>query len=325
VVSILGFVKLPTGFVPQEDEGYAVISVQLPEGASLHRTQDVVARADEIIRAVPGVDETLGISGYSMIDSSAGSNKGSLFVTFKDWANAPTPTRASRRSWRRSTRGSVAFRRAGWSASSRRVSRASAWPAASRWSCRTARGVGLNTLEQVTNSFTRAASGQSTIAAMFSSYRANSPQLFVEVDREQAQRLGVPLGEVFGALQAYLGSAYVNDFIQFGRIFQVKAQADAAFRATPEDILRLDVRSATGAMVPLGSIVSIEEVLGPQIVTHHNIYPSAKVNGFTPPGVSSGEAMETVRQLAASQLPPSVGYEWTDLSYQEDQASGSRP
>ncbi len=322
-VSVFGFAQLPTGFVPQEDEGYTVINVQLPEGASLERTRKVVAHASEIARSTPGVDGALGISGFSLIDNSAGSNKGALFVTFDTWDDRPGPELSQRAIVGKINAGLSQIQE-GTVVGFQPPSLPGVGMAGGvSLVIQDRGGVGLGTLEQVTNEFTRSGSGQSTIAAMFSSYRANSPQLFVDIDREQAQRLNVPLGEVFGALQAYLGSAYANDFIQFGRIFQVKVQADAPFRATPEDILRLDVRNASGGMVPLGAIVSIQEALGPQIVTHHNIYPSAKINGFTPPGVASGDAMETVRQLAGSQLPPTIGYEWTDLSYQEDKASGS--
>ncbi len=321
--SVLGFMRLPTGFVPQEDEGYTVVNVQLPEGASLSRTTDVVARASEIARAVPGVAGALGITGFSLVDGSAGSNKGALFVTFDHWDERQTPELSQAAIIGRVNAGLRQIQE-GTVVGFQPPSLPGVGVAGGvSLVIQDRGGVGLKTLEQVTNEFTRAGSAQSTIALMVSSYRASSPQLFVEVDREQAQRLGVPLGEVFGALQAYLGSAYANDFVQFGRIFQVKVQAEARFRASPEDILRLDVRNARGDMVPLGSIVKIEEVLGPQIVTHHNIYPSAKINGFTPAGVASGEAMETIRQLADAQLPPAIGYEWTDLSYQESKASGS--
>lgn len=322
-VAVLGFGRLPTGFVPQEDEGYTVVNVQLPEGASLGRTAEVVARASAITRDTPGVKGALGISGISLIDGSAGSNKGALFVTFDNWDERTEPDLAQ---------GAIIARLNAQLASIQEATVVAFEPpslpgvgVAGGFSLALQdRGnVGLDTLERVAVEFSRAGSAQPTVAGMFSGFRASSPQLFVDIDREQTQRLDVPLGEIFGALQAYLGSAYANDFVRFGRIFQVKVQADAEFRMAPEDILRLDVRNTRGEMVPISAVASVEETLGPQIVTHHNIYPSAKINGFTPPGVSSGEAMQTVRQLAAAQLPPTVGYEWTDLSYQENKAAGS--
>ncbi|GAB5495999.1 MAG: multidrug efflux RND transporter permease subunit [Phycisphaerales bacterium] len=323
VVAVLGFASLPTGFVPQEDEGYCVGNIQLPEGASLERTAEVVSRASEVADSIPGIKGTLGISGYSIIDGSGGSNKGSLFITFDHWDERADKELAQsaivaklNSGFRQIQEGSVVSFAP---PSLPGVGMSGGFSLA----LQDRGGVGLGTLEQISGRFNRDGSTQSTIAGMYSSFRAASPQLFVAIDREQAQRLHVPMNEVFGALQAYLGSAYANDYVQFGRIFQVKVQADARYRMNPEDILRLDVRNSKGDMVPLGTIVSVEEKMGPQVVTHHNIYPSAKINGFTPPGVSSGQAMDTVRAMASSQLPPSIGYEWTDLSYQEDKASGS--
>lgn len=323
VVAIMGFASLPSGFVPQEDEGYCVTNIQLPEGASLERTAAVVSRASEISSSIPGIKGTLGISGYSIIDGSGGSNKGSLFVTFDHWDERATGDLSQEAIVAKLNAGLRQIQEGTAVAFSPPSLPGVGMSGGFSLALQDRGGVGLATLEQVAGAFNQTGATQSSIAGMYTSFRASSPQLFVEIDREQAQKLHVPLSEVFGALQAYLGSAYANDFVQFGRIFQVKVQADAQFRVTPDDILRLDVRNSFGDMVPLGSIVSIEEILGPQVVTHHNIYPSAKINGFTPPGVSSGQAMDTVRDMSSSQLPPSIGYEWTDLSYQEDKASGS--
>lgn len=321
--AVMGFASLPTGFVPQEDEGYCVANIQLPEGASLERTTAVVNRASEITAAIPGVKGTLGISGFSIIDGSGGSNKGSLFVTFDHWDERSTSELSQDAIVAKLNAGLRQIQEATAVAFSPPSLPGVGMAGGFSLVLQDRGGVGLGTLEQVAGAVNQTGTSQSSIAGMYTSFRASSPQLFVEIDREQAQRLHVPLSEIFGALQAYLGSSYANDFVQFGRIFQVKVQADAQFRVTPDDILQLDVRNTFGDMVPLGSIVSIEEILGPQVVTHHNIYPSAKINGFTPPGVSSGQAMDTVRDMAATQLPPSIGYEWTDLSYQEDKASGS--
>jgi HAE1 family hydrophobic/amphiphilic exporter-1 len=183
-------------------------------------------------------------------------------------------------------------------------------------------GVGLTTLEQMANEFVREGNGNSALQRMNSGFRANVPQLFVDIDREQVKTMGVQIGDVFNTLQSALGSAYVNDFNQFGRIYQVKLQAESDFRAVPEDIRRLEVRGPTGEMVPIGSIASVQEVLGPQVVTHHNIYPSAKITGGIGDGFSSGEAMQVLEDAARKKLPTTMGFEWTDISYQEKQASG---
>jgi HAE1 family hydrophobic/amphiphilic exporter-1 len=321
-ISLYGFTLLPTGFVPQEDEGYCIVNVQLPDGASLQRTVNVVHRVNELIEQVPGVEDSVGIGGYSLIDGSAGSNKASFFVTFDPWDD-----RADEALHQKAIVGGINRRVAQIQEAIVLGFEPPSLPGVGMaggfsLQMQDRGGTGLGMLEQVTNDFIRDAAGYPGIAGAFTGFRANTPQLFVEIDREQVRKLDIPLSEVFGTLQAYLGSAYVNDFVRFGRIYQVKAQADSPYRAGPEDIRRLEVRNRAGDMIPLATVVNVQEVLGPQIVTHHNIYPSAKINGFTAPRVSSGQGMELIRQMAAQKLPPTMGYEWTDLSYQEDRASG---
>ncbi|MEM7229173.1 MAG: efflux RND transporter permease subunit, partial [Planctomycetota bacterium] len=318
-----GFTLLPTGFVPQEDEGYCVVNVQLPDGASQERTSRVVDFANEMIMDVPGVKDSLGITGFSLIDNSAGSNKASFFVTFEHWDDRPTAELSQQAIVANINQRVAAIQEAaaiGFEPPSLPgVGMAGGFSLA----LQDRGGSGLGMLEQVTNDFVIDGVAQPTIAGMFTGFRSNTPQLFIDIDREQVRKLDVPLSDVFGSLQAYLGSAYVNDFTRFGRIYQVRVQADASFRASPEDIRQLEVRSRRGKMIPLNTLFEVREVLGPQVVNHHNIYPSAKINGFTVPGVSSGDGMSLVRSIAAQKLPPTMGYEWTDLSYQEDLASGS--
>jgi HAE1 family hydrophobic/amphiphilic exporter-1 len=153
-------------------------------------------------------------------------------------------------------------------------------------------------------------------------FRASVPQLFLNVDRTQAKRMNVPLGNVFGTLQTYLGSTYVNDFNRFGRTYQVRAQADAKYRAESEDIRRLYVRNADGDMVSLGALVQVEETLGPQLLKRFNLYPSASINGQPTPGFSSGDALALMEQMASEKLPGGMGYEWTNMSYQEKKVGG---
>src|SRR5262249_28440179 len=157
----------------------------------------------------------------------------------------------------------------------------------------------------------------------FSSFQINVPQLFADVDRDKVKQLGLPVNDVFQTLRIYLGSAYVNDFNKFGRTYQVIAQADAPFRSTAEDIGRLQVRNLMGQMVPLGSVLSVKQSYGPDQVTHYNGYPSADINGSAVPGVSAGEAVQRMEQLAASTLPNGVGLEWTELTYQQKLAGNT--
>ncbi|MCA9411859.1 MAG: efflux RND transporter permease subunit, partial [Candidatus Omnitrophica bacterium] len=184
-------------------------------------------------------------------------------------------------------------------------------------------GSGLANLQNAASDMVDAGNSQSAIGRMYSSFRAGVPQLFLNIDRDQVKEMRVSLGEVFNTLQAYLGSMYVNDFNKFGRIYQVMVQADSEYRAEIEDIRSLEVRNAMGEMVPLGAVVEVEEILGPQTITHYNIYPSAKIMGSAAPGVSSGRAMELVEQMAQKTLPQSMGFEWTDISYQQKVSAGS--
>jgi HAE1 family hydrophobic/amphiphilic exporter-1 len=163
---------------------------------------------------------------------------------------------------------------------------------------------------------------QSGLAALNSTFRAGVPQLFADVDRDKVKSLGVPLTDVFDTLQAYLGSTYVNDFNLFGRTYQVRLQAEPSFRLTPADVRNLEVRNAQGQMVPLGTFVDVQDTIGPQIILRYNLYPTAIITGEAAQGYSSGQALELMEQMLRSKLPPSMGYEWTGISYQEKKVGG---
>jgi HAE1 family hydrophobic/amphiphilic exporter-1 len=183
-------------------------------------------------------------------------------------------------------------------------------------------GVGFDALQEIANELVADGTGQSGLVALNTTFRARVPQLFADVDRVKAKTLGIPLDGVFGTLQSALGSAYVNDFNKFGRTYQVNVQADAAFRQTRRDIQDLRVRNQSGQMIPLGTVVGVEESFGPQLVTRYNLYPSAAVNGEAASGFSSGQALLLMEKMAHAVLPLSMGFEWTGMSYQERQVGG---
>jgi HAE1 family hydrophobic/amphiphilic exporter-1 len=178
-------------------------------------------------------------------------------------------------------------------------------------------GAGPEALQQVVDEMVRDGNTQTGLRRLNSTYRAGVPQLFVDVDRTKAKSLGVPLSSVFGTLQAFLGSAYVNDFNLYGRTYQVRVQAEPGFRLSADDIRRLEVRNQDGRMIPLGTMVDVEDTIGPQIVSRYNLYPSAAIIGEAAPGYSSGQALEIMEEMARTKLPPSMAYEWTGISYQE--------
>ena len=178
-------------------------------------------------------------------------------------------------------------------------------------------GVGLQELEKMTREVIADGNAQSRLSNLNTTFRATVPQLFAQVDREKAKKLGISLNEVFGTLQAYLGSAYVNDFNKFGRTWQVKVQADHRFRIEPKDIRQLDVRNDQGEMVPVGTLVEVERTLGPQTILRYNLFPAASITGQAAPGFSSGQALLLMEQMARAKLPLSMGFEWTGMSFQE--------
>ena len=186
------------------------------------------------------------------------------------------------------------------------------------------RDLGLPALEAAAQKMIATGSNQPALRNLNSTFSARVPQLFVEVDRTKATNLNVPLSSIFGTLQSCLGSAYVNDFNRFGRTYQVRVQADSQYRTQADDIRRLYVRNADGAMVPLGTLVTVRPTSGAQVITRYNLYPSAQINGEAAPGFSSGDALTLMEQMADSQLPDGMGFEWTGMSYQERLASGSQ-
>jgi HAE1 family hydrophobic/amphiphilic exporter-1 len=320
--ALWGFAQLPTGFVPQEDEGWAMISVQLPDGSAQHRTDNVLQRIEKIAQDTPGIANVIAITGYSIIDQAIASNAGTVFVIFEPWDARTDPLQSQ---------GSII---ASLNKAMRPIQEATAFSfplpslpgmgnnAGLPAQLEDRSGAGLRALSAASDQLIAATTSQSAIAAAMTTFRTNTPQLFVDIDREGVISRNVAMQDVFDTLGAALGSAYVNDITLAGRIFQVRVQADALFRATAEDITRLEVRSRDGAMVPLGAVAQIEDRVAPAVVTRYNVYPAAKIMFVTSPAVSMGAGMALVENTARETLPPGFEIEWTDIAYQAQQ-SGS--
>ena len=314
------FSQLPTGFVPSEDQGYVFVNVQLPDAASKQRTTEVMNSLNDIYSSTPGVDGWLSISGYSLLGGHSGSNIGFSIVILDPWDDRTSATT--------SIEGIQQELRKKFSAIQKAVVFSFAPPPIDglgasggfQMEVQNRGGSGYDELQSNTMDLVDAAAGQSGLTALNSSFRANVPQLYVEVDRTKAKTMNVPLSRVFSTLQAYLGSAYVNDFTYNNRSYQVTVQAESQFRSSVDDITQLDVRDANGHMVPLGSIVTVRDDFGPAVVRRYNLYPSAPINGSASLGFSSGQALKLMEQVAESRLPPSFGYEWTGMSFQEKEA-----
>lgn len=314
--------KVPTGFLPIEDQGYVISSIQLPDAASQSRTKAVTDRVNKILADTPGVMTWFNIGGMSLVDGSAASNAATIFIRFDDWEDRKDPS-LSLQGVLGNLMGQFSnIKEAQIVAFPPPAIRGLGFRSGFQMQVEDRTGVGLPELGGAVERIVEGARGQSKLAGVNSSFRAGVPQLYIDIDRVKVKTLDLPLSSVFGALQTYLGSAYVNDFNKFGRTFQVRVQAEENFRLDPRDIERLEVRNNRGQMIPLGSVVKVERSFGPQIIQRYNLYPTAAVRGEPAPGVSSGEALTIMEQIARQELPDSMGYDWTGESFQEKRISG---
>ncbi|MFV2067982.1 MAG: efflux RND transporter permease subunit [Pirellulales bacterium] len=319
-----GFGRLPTGFIPTEDQGYAFVNVQLPDAASLGRTSEVMTQIDKIIKETPGVSDWVTVIGYSLLSGTNGSNLGLVAVVFEPWEDRTDPSLSQdailahlREEFRKVT-AAIAFAFVPPAIDGLGVAGGFQMQVQDRGE------TGLFALQTATEEVIEAGNSQAGLTALNTTFRATVPQLFVDIDRTKVKTLGIPLSAVFETLQAYLGSAYVNDFNRFGRTYQVRVQADGKFRVSADDIKQLDVRNQRGDMVPIGTFVDIQETFGPQVIQRYNLYPSAQLNGEPAIGFSSGQALTLMEQIADATLPASMGYQWTGMSYQEKLVGGEQ-
>jgi HAE1 family hydrophobic/amphiphilic exporter-1 len=312
--------RTPTGFISQLDRGILIISIQLPSGATLERTDAVMRRATEIVLTTPGVKDSAGFTGRNGATFTNATNAAAIFAVLEDF-----PDRAAKGLDINKVANNVRQRLGQIQEAFALVFipppvRGVGASAGFSMRLQDKAGIGPDALSRAAQALIQAANRTPGLQNVFTTFQTTTPQLFVDVDRDKAQMLRVPVSSIFEALRIYMGSAYVNDFNMFGRTYRVTAQADAAFRADPESVGRLRVRNADGQMVPLGSLVAFREIAGPERVPRYNLFPTVEINGSGAPGVSSGQALDKMRALAAEVLPAGVDYEWTDLSYQEVKA-----
>jgi multidrug efflux pump len=319
-LTVQGFRTVPVGFIPEQDKGYLLVNAQLPDGASLERTEEVVARLRDIALETPGVDHTISVPGYSVVLSTNLSNVGGIFVILKPFeerkgnkaVSAPAVMDGLRKRYREEIQEA-------------RVAVFGAPPVDGLGSTggfklqvQDRGGSGPEALEGGVQSLADKGNEQrGRLTGLFSSYTASQPQVYLEVDRVKVKAMQVNLDDVFATLQAYLGSAYVNDFTRFNRNWQVNVQADARYRLKPEDIGKLEVRNARGDRVPLSAVLIVHDATGPAIVNHYNMYPSAEITGNTAPGTSSGQAITIMNALSKKDLPGGMEAEWTELTLQQ--------
>lgn len=325
-LSLIGLIRTPTGFLPTEDQGYVVVAVQLPDASSLNRSRTAMEKLAKVIRGVPGVSETIviGGSGSSPIDSSAALfNSGVIYAVLKPFKE-------------RKDAGTIQTIHEGVIRAVSGVQEANCLVMLPP----PIPGLGISDgfqmqvelcsgtfdyekLARLTKEIVSEANRQPSISSALTPFRADVPQVFLRLNRREAETYGVSISSVFNALQTYLGSTYVNQFTKFGRTFDVYAQADAPFRMNSEAIRQYSVKSSSGGMVPLGSLASIGPACGPSVIQLYNLFPSASLIGSARHGFSSGESLKTMESIALRLLPQGMKYQWTALSYQEKLAGSS--
>src|SRR4029077_9011694 len=316
-----GFTRVPSGFVPIQDKGYLVVNIQLPDSASLERTVEVTEAVEKIALDTPGVAHTVAVPGLSFVLNANSSNYGNMFVILKPFHERRDPAltgeaivghlrgRLQREvpEARVLAFGAPAVRGLGNAGGFKLMVEATG-------------DVNFDELQARADNLAAQGNQQPGLVGLFNSFRARTPQLYADIDRAKVRTMGVALTDVFDALQAYLGGYYVNDFTRFGRTWQVNVQADAPFRADAETLKQMKIRNADGDMVPLGSVIDVRDSVGPVTITRYNMFPAATITGASLPGVSTGDVLRTMERLSGKELPRSMAYEWTELSYLQKQA-----
>jgi multidrug efflux pump len=317
------FKAVPSGFVPAQDKQYLIGFAQLPDGATLDRTDEVIQRMGEIMKKNPNVEDAIAFPGLSINGFTNSSNSGIVFATLKPFDQRKRADQSG---------GAVAGQLNG-AFSSIQDAFIVMFPPPPVAGLGTTGGfklqiedrasVGYDQMDVAVKAFMAKAYAAPELTGMFTSWQVNVPQLYADIDRTKARQLGVPVTDIFDTMQIYLGSLYANDFNKFGRTYSVRVQADAPYRARAEDVGLLKVRSTSGEMVPLAALMKVNSTFGPERAMRYNGYLAADINGGPAPGYSSGQAQDAITKIAAETLPKGVSFEWTELTYQEILAGNS--
>jgi multidrug efflux pump len=316
-LAFVGFAHVPTGFVPPQDKQYLVSFAQLPDAASLDRTEGVIRRMSDVALKQPGVESAVAFPGLSINGFTNSTNSGIVFVTLKPFDERRDPSLSAGAITAALTQKYSAMQDAYIAIFPPPPVNGLGTIGGFRLQVEDRGDLGFEELYKQTQGLIGASQKTPALAGLFSSYQVSVPQVDANIDREKAKAEGVDLTDVFETMQSYLGSLYVNDFNRFGRTYQVNVSADPSYRHEPEDILRLKTRNAAGEAVPLGSFVTVKQGVGPDRVQHYNGYPTAEINGGAAPGFSTGQAQEAMEKLAKDNLPNGMSFEWTELTYQQ--------
>jgi hydrophobe/amphiphile efflux-1 (HAE1) family protein len=322
LLTYYAFVHVPTGFVPQQDKGYLLLNVQLPDSASVQRTREVMTVIEDIVRQNAGVEHTVGISGQSLLLNTNAPNLGSMYIMLKDFAarrgqTADDIAAEVRQKCRQKVREAA-------------VTLFGAPPidglgttGGFKLMIEDRGNLGLAELQKISDQIVDKANDTPGLQGVFNSSRADTPWLYLDIDRTKCMAVGLALSDVFNALQMNLGSYYVNNFNEFGRSWQVNVMADARFRKRVEDIRKLQLPNRTGQMVPLATVLRVVDTSGPVMLMRYNMYSATAITGNIAPGTSSSEAIDLTEGIADRTLPPAMAYDWTELTYMQLQAGNT--
>jgi HAE1 family hydrophobic/amphiphilic exporter-1 len=312
------FARHPTGFLPEEDQGYAIVVGMLPEGSSQPRVREVSGQVDALLKKTPGIASWVTLGGFSILDTANVSNIFTTFAIYEPWDK-----RGAALSQERILAGLrqklTSLEKAEFAVLVPPPIAGLGQSGGFQMMVEDRKSLGLVGLEEGTMELIRAARGQTGLRGVATTFNARTPQLFLDINRTKVESLEIPLNNVFNTLQAYLGSAYVNLFNKFNQSYQVYVQAAAPYRLTPENIKDLYVRNNKGEMVPLGTLLTIKRTLGAELLTRYNLYPSVAIFGSAAPGFSSGQALNLMEQVAKNTLPEGISNDWTATAYQEKQ------
>ncbi|HEV8439594.1 MAG TPA: multidrug efflux RND transporter permease subunit [Methylomirabilota bacterium] len=316
--------RLPTGFLPDEDLGYIIVSVTLPDAASLERTDAALRKVEEILKAQSGVQSMVSFAGFGVLTGTYNSNAGTIFVPLKPWDQRKSRDQHALAIIDQLRRKVAAIPDAFILVFNPPPIRGLGNVGGFQFELQDRSGKDLAFLEGATSKLMAAAAQHAELVGMFTSFRPSVPQVKLDVDRDKVRTLGIPLSDVFQSLQIYLGSLFVNQFNLFGRTWRVYIQAEPEFRATTDGIAQMYTRTADGLMVPLSTITRVGETTGPDTIIRYNLYRTAEINGGAAPGYSSGQAISLMEQLARESLPQGAGFEWTGTAFQEKESGGKQ-
>ncbi|NDV23074.1 efflux RND transporter permease subunit [Desulfovibrio sp. JC022] len=316
------FQTVPTGFVPNEDQGYFMINVQLPEGASLERSDAVVKQVEEILKNEPGVKDFFALGGFNLITAAYSSYTSTLFAILEPWDERTDPQLHVNSILQKVQGKLFGIQEAMIICFNPPPINGIGSTGGLQFELQDRSGGSVEELAQTAQDYMAELRKHPELTGIFSTFSANVPQLFVDVDRDKVRKLGIPLNEVFTAMQTFLGGYYINDFNKYGRTYRVMAQADSQFRTSPEDVSKFYVRGDTGKMIPLSTLLNQEKIFGPEYIQRYNLFRAIEITASNAPGYSTGQAMAVMEKIARDTLPRGYGFDWTNIAYQEKKSGG---